>query len=182
MYKDKSVCVVVPAFNEEVQIVKVLTTLPPLGPHRVLWLMPETFMNLSGHSVAEALRFYKVEAQRVVVFHDDLDLPPGKVRMKSGGGNGGHNGLRSIQQQLGLADFMRVRLGIGRPAGEMPVDRFVLSRFTPEERQLVDPMLEVLPQTLPLLLEGDMAGAMNRLSNPPGVRRNPLPSPPPAAS
>ncbi|MBF0285381.1 MAG: aminoacyl-tRNA hydrolase [Magnetococcales bacterium] len=146
-----------------------------IGPHRVQWLMPETFMNLSGHSVAEAMRFYKVDPSRVVVYHDDLDLPVGKVRMKSSGGHGGHNGLRSIQQQLGTADFLRVRLGIGRPVGPIPVEDHVLTRFSPEERRVVEAMLSQLPPTTPLLLEGDLAGAMNKLANPSGVRRNPLP-------
>lgn len=134
---------------------------------RVLWQLPETYMNLSGQAVGEVVRYYKLDPLQVVVFHDDLDLALGRVRIKRGGGNAGHNGLRSIQQHLGTANFVRVRLGIGRPEAGQEVSQFVLTRFTPEERRLVEPLLEGLPEVVPLLLEDDLVAAMNRLANPP---------------
>lgn len=137
-----------------------------VGGERVFWLLPETYMNLSGHSVAEAMRFYKLGPDQVIVFHDDLDLALGKVRIKQGGGHAGHNGLRSIQQELGSAEFVRVRLGIGRPpAGRDPSD-YVLQPFVAEEGKVVDDLVAALPGVVPLLLAGDLAGAMNKLANP----------------
>ena len=136
-----------------------------IGIQKVGWLKPETFMNLSGESVGAAARFFKLEPEQVIVFHDDLDLVSGRVRMKKGGGNGGHNGLKSIQQIIGSPDFIRVRLGIGRPPGRMDTTSFVLSRFKKEERELIDPRLEGLPNALPALLDGDLPGAMNQLLN-----------------
>ncbi|MBF0454848.1 MAG: aminoacyl-tRNA hydrolase [Magnetococcales bacterium] len=136
-----------------------------VGRHKVGWLCPQTFMNLSGESVGAAVRFFKLEPEQIVVFHDDLDLVPGRVRMKLGGGNGGHNGLKSIQQLIGSADFFRVRLGIGRPDGRMDPAKFVLAPFKPEERALIIPRLEGIPASLPALLDGDLPGAMNQLLN-----------------
>jgi peptidyl-tRNA hydrolase, PTH1 family len=136
-----------------------------IANQKVGWLKPATFMNLSGESVGAALGFFKLEPEQVIVFHDDLDLIPGRVRMKKGGGNGGHNGLKSIQQLIGSPDFIRIRLGIGRPSGRMDSAKFVLSRFNEEERELLQPRLEALPGTVPALLEGDLPGAMNRLLN-----------------
>ncbi|MBF0447775.1 MAG: aminoacyl-tRNA hydrolase [Magnetococcales bacterium] len=136
-----------------------------IGAKKVLWLCPDTYMNLSGESVGAAVQFFKLEPEQVIVFHDDLDLIPGRVRIKIGGGNGGHNGLKSIQQLIGSADFIRVRLGIGRPPGHMDTAKFVLAPFNQDERDLILPRLEGLPNALPALLEGDLPGAMNRLLN-----------------
>ncbi|WP_085442354.1 aminoacyl-tRNA hydrolase [Magnetofaba australis] len=143
-----------------------------ISGERVYWLLPETYMNLSGESVGEAARFYKIEPEQVIVFHDDMDLPLGKVKMKVGGGNGGHNGLKSIQQHLGTADFTRIRLGIGRPPERWDPKRFVLAPFTSDERKISEPLLEALSfDALPPLLAGDLPGAMNRLS----LKLNPKP-------
>jgi peptidyl-tRNA hydrolase, PTH1 family len=136
-----------------------------IGRQKVGWLIPSTFMNLSGESVGAAVRFFKLEPEQIIVFHDDLDLVPGRVRIKKGGGNGGHNGLKSIQQIIGSADFVRVRLGIGRPPGRMDPAKFVLSNFNQEEKDLIFPRLEALPGAVPTLLEGDIPGAMNQLLN-----------------
>ncbi|MBF0193242.1 MAG: aminoacyl-tRNA hydrolase [Magnetococcales bacterium] len=136
-----------------------------VGTQKIGWLKPETFMNLSGESVGAAARFFKLEPEQVIVFHDDLDLVSGRVRMKKGGGNGGHNGLKSIQQIIGSPDFIRVRLGIGRPPGRMDTTNFVLSKFNKEERELIDPRLNGLPNALSALLDGDLPGAMNQLLN-----------------
>ncbi|MBF0155606.1 MAG: aminoacyl-tRNA hydrolase [Magnetococcales bacterium] len=128
---------------------------------RLMWLLPTTFMNLSGEAVGEAVRFHKVEVGRVVVFHDDLDLELGRLKMKIGGGHGGHNGLRSIQQVLGTAEFVRVRLGIGRPPVGVDPARFVLQPFEPHERGLADEVLECLPGALPWILDHDFGRALN---------------------
>ncbi|MEO5340661.1 MAG: aminoacyl-tRNA hydrolase [Magnetococcus sp. MYC-9] len=134
---------------------------------RVWWLLPETYMNLAGQSVGAAAHFYKLGPEQVVVFHDDLDLEPGRVRIKRGGGHGGHNGLKSIQQRLGSADFVRVRLGIGRPPPGVDPAHFVLAPFSTAERDRLSPVLERLPQAVVRILAGDLAGAMNGLYNPP---------------
>jgi PTH1 family peptidyl-tRNA hydrolase len=135
-----------------------------VGSERVAWLMPETYMNLSGQSVGEAVRFYKVPPESVLVFHDDLDLVLGRVKVKPGGGNGGHNGLKSIQQILGTPDFIRVRLGIGRPPGRMDPARYVLAPLTSDEQAVTGPRLTFLARELPALLDGQFSQAMNRLA------------------
>ncbi|MBF0146074.1 MAG: aminoacyl-tRNA hydrolase [Magnetococcales bacterium] len=127
------------------------------------WLCPQTYMNLSGNSVGEAVRFYQLPLNQVVVFHDDLDLAPGRIKIKQGGGHGGHNGLKSIQQVLSSPDFLRVRLGIGRPPGTMDPARYVLDSFAMEERTMMDASLAKLPDMIPFLLQGDVSGAMNHL-------------------
>jgi peptidyl-tRNA hydrolase, PTH1 family len=123
------------------------------GARRLL-LKPETFMNASGESVLGAMSFYKIPPGEIVVIHDELDLRPGKVRVKCGGGSAGHNGLRSIDQMIG-ADYWRVRLGIGHPGIKELVHPYVLQNFTPdEERLIVAPLLDALAETVPLLIEG----------------------------
>ena len=104
------------------------------GDERIALLAPETFMNESGRSVSPAMRFYKLPPERLVVVHDELDLPLGDVRAKSGGGLAGHNGLRSVVQAIGTQDFLRVRIGIGRPerGDPRPVADWVLQPFSPE--------------------------------------------------
>ena len=111
-----------------------------LGSEKVLLLKPETFMNLSGQSVGEAMRFYKLEPADVVVFHDELDLAPGKVRVKQGGGHAGHNGLRSLHGHIG-PDYTRVRLGIGHPGHKDRVSGYVLSDFARAEADWLEDVL-----------------------------------------
>lgn len=110
------------------------------GPRFVL-AKPNTFMNLSGGPVAGLLRFYKVEPARLIVLHDELDLPFDTVRLKFGGGHGGHNGIRDIIAALGTGDFTRVRIGIGRPPGRQPAADFVLKDFAGPERELLPNLL-----------------------------------------
>ena len=105
-----------------------------------LLLLPGTFMNESGRAVAEAVHFYKLALADIVVFHDELDLPPGKVRVKTGGGNAGHNGLRSITAHVGN-DYRRVRIGIGHPGDKDMVQRYVLSDFAKSERPWVEALM-----------------------------------------
>ena len=125
-----------------------------VGGERRLLLRPQTFMNDSGESVLAAMSFYKIPPGEIVVIHDELDLRPGKVRVKRGGGNAGHNGLRSIDALIG-PDYWRVRIGIGHPGIRELVHPYVLQNFTAdEERLIVAPLLDALAEAVPLLLEG----------------------------
>lgn len=111
-----------------------------LGPQKVLLIKPETYMNTSGQPVGEAMRFYKLEPEDVVVFHDELDLAPGKCRVKQGGGHAGHNGLRSLHQHIGDT-YARVRLGIGHPGHKDRVSGYVLSDFAKAEQDWLDDLM-----------------------------------------
>ncbi|NGP18250.1 aminoacyl-tRNA hydrolase [Devosia aurantiaca] len=133
-----------------------------IGGERVMLLKPQTFMNKSGDSVQQAARFFKIDLTDIVVFYDELDLAPGKVRVKVGGGNGGHNGLRSIDPQIGL-DYKRVRLGIGHPGKEF-VTPHVLGDFAKADKAWLEPLLDELARQVGLLIKGDDAGFMNKLA------------------
>ncbi|MDI7774879.1 aminoacyl-tRNA hydrolase [Asticcacaulis sp. EMRT-3] len=123
------------------------------GRDKVLLLKPQTFMNLSGNSVAKAMQFYKIRPDRVIVFHDELDLAPGRMRMKLGGGHAGHNGLRSIMQHIG-PNFMRARMGIGHPGAKELVHDWVLSDFSKADQVWLKAELEACTRALPLLFTG----------------------------
>jgi peptidyl-tRNA hydrolase, PTH1 family len=125
-----------------------------LGGERVLALKPMTYMNASGESVRAAAAFYKLEPEAITAFHDELDLAPGKVRVKRGGGTAGHNGLRSIERMLGTPDFWRVRLGIGHPGEKERVLGHVLGDFSKEDRAWLLPLLDALAEAAPLLAAG----------------------------
>ena len=127
-----------------------------IGPHKVLLLKPATFMNESGRSLGEALRFYKLGVDALTVFHDELDLAPGKLRVKLGGGNAGHNGLRSITAHMGN-DYKRVRLGIGHPGDKALVHSYVLNDFAKSEEPWVDALCHATADNAPLLVKGDDA-------------------------
>jgi PTH1 family peptidyl-tRNA hydrolase len=135
-----------------------------LGSERVLLLKPQTYMNLSGRAVAEAVRFFKLPLAAIVVVHDEIDLAPGKVRIKAGGGVAGHNGLRSIAEWLGSRDFRRVRLGVGHPGDKERVIGHVLSDFAAADRLWLEPLLDAIAEAAPLIATGDDAGAMNRIA------------------
>src|SRR5438105_2120795 len=105
-----------------------------IAGQKVIILKPQTYMNVSGRSVRQAMKFFKVDPARIVVFHDELDLPPGKARAKQGGGNAGHNGLKSIDAHLGTADYWRVRLGIGHPGDRDKVHSHVLKDFAKADK------------------------------------------------
>ncbi len=125
-----------------------------IAGERRLLLCPQTFMNDSGESVLSAMSFYKIAPGEIVVIHDEIDLRPGKVRVKRGGGNAGHNGLRSIDAMIG-ADYWRIRLGIGHPGDKELVQPYVLQNFTADEVRLwVVPLIDAVAETLPLLLDG----------------------------
>jgi PTH1 family peptidyl-tRNA hydrolase len=134
-----------------------------IAGERVIALKPLTFMNESGRAVGEALRFHKLEPADVVVLYDEIELAPGKIRAKQGGGAAGHNGIRSIDEHIG-PDFWRVRLGIGHPGLKHLVHPHVLSDFTREEEAWLDPLLEAVAKEAPLLVKGDMAAFMSRVA------------------
>lgn len=121
-----------------------------IGTEKALLLKPETFMNNSGQAVQEAAQFYKIELANIIVFHDELDLAPGKVRVKLDGGNAGHNGLRSITQHCGNA-YRRVRIGIGHPGHKDAVHPWVLNDFSKEEREWVSDLCEAMADHADLL-------------------------------
>jgi PTH1 family peptidyl-tRNA hydrolase len=130
---------------------------------KVLLLKPQTFMNASGDSVQVAVKFYKLAAEDVTVFYDELDLTPGKVRVKRGGGNGGHNGLRSIDPQIGL-NYRRVRLGIGHPGHKDRVMPHVLGDFAKVDAEWLQALLDGVADNVGMLLKGDDNGFMNKLA------------------
>ena len=128
------------------------------------WLLqPTTFMNHSGQAVAALARFYKIEAQEILVVHDELDLSPGGIRLKQGGGNGGHNGLKDIQAHLASPDFWRLRLGIGHPGERNEVINYVLKAPRKEEHELIDRALDRCLLAWPKLGAGDYEAAQRQL-------------------
>ncbi|GAA4475956.1 aminoacyl-tRNA hydrolase [Gluconacetobacter asukensis] len=125
-----------------------------VGTHKVLLLKPMTYMNLSGESVQQAAAFYKIPVESITAFHDELDLAPGRVRVKRGGGAAGHNGLRSMDRMLGSQDYWRVRLGIGHPGARERVTGHVLGDFSKSDQDWLEPMLDGLSDTAPVLADG----------------------------
>lgn len=134
-----------------------------IGGERVILLKPGTFMNESGRSVGEALRFYKLDPSALTVFHDELDLPPFKVKVKQGGGHAGHNGLRSIDQHLG-PDFRRVRLGIGHPGHKDRVTGYVLGNYAKAELDPLADMLGAVAAEADWLTKGDDVRFMSEVA------------------
>ncbi len=134
-----------------------------LGPEKVILLKPATFMNLSGQSVGEAMRFYKLTPADVMVFHDELDLAPGKMRVKQGGGHAGHNGLRSLHQHIG-ADYGRVRMGIGHPGHKDRVPGYVLHDFAKADQAWLDDVLRGTSDGVVDLAAGDSGKFLNAVA------------------
>jgi PTH1 family peptidyl-tRNA hydrolase len=147
----------------------------PAGP---LWLLePQTFMNLSGKSVAALARFFKIAPEEILVAHDELDLQPGQIKLKQGGSHAGHNGLKDIHGQLGSADYWRLRLGIGHPGVKAEVIDYVLKKPAPEQREAIEQCIARSLDALDLLLGGEMEKAMMKVH-----AKSPRPKPPrPAA-
>ncbi len=139
------------------------------GGEKVTLVKPETFMNLSGRSVAPLFTFYKCTPEDVVVIHDELDLKPVSFRLKTGGGTGGHNGLKSIDECLGAAQngYHRVRIGIGHPAAlglrQQPVD-YVLGQFSDQELAELDPLFDRVAEAIEMIVRGDAKAAMNKFN------------------
>jgi PTH1 family peptidyl-tRNA hydrolase len=134
-----------------------------LGGEKTILLKPQTFMNLSGQSVGEAMRFYKLQPADLTVFYDELDLIAGKVRVKTGGGAGGHNGIRSIDQHC-TKDYRRVRIGIGHPGIKEMVHGHVLGDFAKSDGEWLEPLLDAVAEHAGLLAKGDDNGFMNKLT------------------
>lgn len=141
---------------------------------KAIALKPATYMNESGLSVGGAMRFFKLTPADVVVFHDELDLAAGKIKVKQGGGNAGHNGLRSIDEHIGN-DFRRVRIGIGHPGDKTRVTGHVLGDFAKSDREWLDPLMAALAKGAPFLAESDAryATAVAQLLAPPKEKRAP---------
>jgi PTH1 family peptidyl-tRNA hydrolase len=133
-----------------------------LDGEKALLLKPATFMNESGRSVGQAMRFYKLKPDNVLVIYDELDLPPGKARMKTGGSAAGHRGLRSIESHIGQG-FRRLRLGIGHPGARELVNSYVLRDFTKADREWLEPLLDAVAEHAPLLAGGEDSTFMNRV-------------------
>jgi len=128
------------------------------------WLLkPDTFMNRSGAAVGAMARFYRLSPPQILIIHDDLDLPPGTVRLKRGGGHGGHNGLRDVMAQLGDREFLRLRIGIGHPGSSDQVLDYVLSRASREDQEQIEQAIVQAVEVFPHVLEGNLEKAMNLL-------------------
>ena len=122
-----------------------------------VWLLqPQTFMNLSGKSVASLARFFKIQPEEILVVHDELDLPPGQVKLKRGGSHAGHNGLRDIHAQLGSPDYWRLRIGIGHPGEKSEVANWVLKKPAPDQRTLIEDSIAHSLKAHTAMLAGDM--------------------------
>jgi peptidyl-tRNA hydrolase, PTH1 family len=134
----------------------------PIGGERVLLLLPGTYMNESGRAVGEACQFYKLPPETSTVFHDEIELPPGKVRVKVGGGIAGHNGLRSITEHIGN-DYRRVRVGVGHPGHKDLVEHYVLSDFAKNEWPWVEALTDILAENVDLLVRGEDASFQNKV-------------------
>lgn len=134
-----------------------------IGGDKVILLRPLSYMNASGKPVGDTMRYYRLNPEDVFVFHDEIDLAPGKVRAKIGGGHAGHNGIRDIANHIG-ADFWRIRLGVGRPDSKARVTGYVLGDFSKADRQWLTPMLETAADELPLLFAGNASDYMSRIA------------------
>ena len=145
-----------------------------LGGEKLLLLKPQTFMNHSGRSVQAALAFYKLPPTQLIVLHDELDLPPGKIRIKKGGGANGHNGLRDIDACVGQ-DYWRIRLGIGHPGTKEQVHGYVLARFGADERAVVDKVNETLASHFALFWQHSPEALATKIAqtlNPPRIKKS----------
>ena len=135
-----------------------------IGGEKILALKPMTYMNASGEAVHAAASFYKLPPDAITAFHDELDLVPGKMRVKFGGGAAGHNGLRSMDRQLGTSDYWRVRLGIGHPGSKERVLPYVLGDFSKDEVTWLVPFLDAIADAAPLLASGKAPDFMTRVA------------------
>ena len=134
-----------------------------IGGEKVLLIKPQTFMNLSGQSVGEALRFYKLDPSAVTVLYDEIELPAGKLRVKTGGGSAGHNGIRSLDQHIGK-EYRRVRIGVGHPGVKEMVHGHVLGDFSKADRDWLDVLLDAIADNAGMLAAGDDNGFMNKVT------------------
>jgi len=153
-----------------------------LGQDKVVLLKPETFMNNSGQSVGEAMRFFKLTPSEIIVFHDEIDLAPEKLRVKQGGGHAGHNGLRSLHGHIG-PDYTRVRIGVGHPGHKDAVPVYVLKDFAKADQTWLEDLLAGISDGATFLADGDTGRFQNAVAlrvNPPRAKKGPV-APPPMA-
>lgn len=135
------------------------------GAGRLLLVKPQTFMNRSGECAARFAEFHRIELNNILVIHDDLDLPPGRIKVAAKGGAGGHNGIRSLIQHLGSSDFARLKIGIGRPEpGRQPIDRYVLAGFSEEELAVFNERLPLVSEAVGLFIGHGAEHCMNRIN------------------
>ncbi|STY30329.1 peptidyl-tRNA hydrolase [Legionella wadsworthii] len=135
-----------------------------INQHVSKLVLPTSFMNHSGQPTRLITQFYKLHPEEILVVHDELDLPPGRIKLKTGGGHGGHNGLRDIIAQLGSKEFHRLRIGIGHPGHRDLVHQFVLGKPSVQDRQLIYDAIARGIAVMPLVFSGDLAKAMNQLN------------------
>ncbi len=135
-----------------------------IGGSKVVLLKPQTYMNNSGQSVAAAAKFFKIPPERIVALHDELDINSATLKVKRGGGNAGHNGLKSIDSHLNTKDYWRIRLGVGHPGDKVRVHGYVLSDFSKTERVGIERMIESVRDCIPFLLDGAEGEFMNRVA------------------
>lgn len=150
------------SFNSEAKF-HGLTARGSLHGHELWLLKPQTFMNVSGRAVGSLAQFYKITPAKMLVVHDELDLPPGVARLKMGGGHGGHNGLKDIIAHLGTKDFWRLRVGIGHPGERNEVSNYVLNQARREESELIDDAIRRSLAVANLVIEGKTEAAMLKL-------------------
>lgn len=134
-----------------------------ISDEKILLVKPLSFMNLSGTPVGEISRYYRIPAERIIVIHDELDIVPGKLKVKRGGGNGGHNGLKSLDAHIGQS-YARVRIGIGHPGDKEMVSGYVLHDFSKEDMAKIAPVLDAVAEHIGFLIAGDEVGFMNRVA------------------
>lgn len=168
-------------FSHEARFHGLVAKLPSSG---TLLLMPQTFMNRSGQAIGALARFYRIPPAEILVVHDELDIPPGQLRLKFGGGLGGHNGLKDTSAHLGTHDYWRLRIGIGHPGDRNEVVNFVLKPARREEQQLIDEAIDKALAVWPQIQRGELNAAATRLNArpaPPKPPKSPKPPGPPAA-
>lgn len=135
-----------------------------IAGQKVALLKPQTYMNDSGQSVRKAADFYKIPPEKIIVFYDELDLAPGKMKIKQGGGSGGHNGIKSMDAHLGNKDYWRVRLGIGHPGDKSRVSGYVLSDFSKQEKVWLPDFIDGLSRHIDYMVDGNLSDYMTRVS------------------
>ncbi|AQX21750.1 peptidyl-tRNA hydrolase [Bartonella sp. CDC_skunk] len=134
-----------------------------INDEKIILIKPQTFMNLSGQSIGEALRFYKLDLNNLIVIYDELDLPPGKIRIKIGGGGNGHNGIKSIDSHCGT-NYCRLRLGIGHPGPKELVNQYVLGNFTKSDQEWLTPLLDAIANNMELLIKRNNNCFINKIT------------------
>jgi PTH1 family peptidyl-tRNA hydrolase len=143
---------------------KALISKATVWDESVILLKPETYMNLSGTAVAQAAHFYKLQPANIIIIHDDLDMEFGRIKLVSGGGDGGHKGIRSIIEQLGTKDFPRLKIGIGRPPAPVSPEKYVLGKFDHDEKEMIEQKLSVVLEGIRIFLQQGIAAAMTMVN------------------